>query len=84
MDNTSNKARSLDSYITNDFRFLYNVQPKKFPAISLGLYLNNVLNEQYESNGYTYSYLYENKVYTENYYYPQAGRNFMVSAGLKF
>jgi iron complex outermembrane recepter protein len=84
LDNTSNKARSLNSYITNDIRLLYSVKPKSFPTISLGLYLNNVLNEQYESNGYTFSYLYEATVYTENYYYPQAGRNFMFTAGLKF
>ncbi|MES2796631.1 MAG: TonB-dependent receptor [Bacteroidota bacterium] len=84
LDNTSNKARSLDAYITNDLRFLYNVKPKKFPTISIGLYLNNVLNEQYESNGYTFSYLYENQVYTENFYYPQAGRNFMATLSLIF
>jgi iron complex outermembrane recepter protein len=84
LDNTSNESRKLNPYFTNDVRVLYDLKPTNFPKISLGLYLNNVLNEQYENNGYTYSYLYENQVTTENFYYPQAGRNFMVSASLKF
>jgi iron complex outermembrane recepter protein len=84
LDNTSNEARKLNPYFTNDLRILYDFKPKSFPKISLGLYLNNVLNEQFENNGYTYSYLYENQVYTENFYYPQAGRNFMATASLKF
>ncbi len=84
LDNTSNEARKLNSYFTNDIRILYAFNSKKMPKIQLGLYLNNVLNEQYESNGYTFSYLYDNQVTTENYYYPQAGRNFMVSASLIF
>jgi iron complex outermembrane recepter protein len=84
LDNTSNEGRKLNAYFTNDIRFLYNIKTKGIPIINLGLYLNNLLNEQYESNGYTYSYLYENKVTTENYYYPQAGRNFMLTASLKF
>jgi iron complex outermembrane receptor protein len=46
--------------------------------------LNNILDEKYEPNGYTFSYIYGGSMTTENYYFPMAGRNFMVSVNLKF
>jgi len=46
--------------------------------------LNNVLNEMYSSNGYTYSYRYGGVTTTENFYYPQAGFNFLLGASIRF
>ncbi len=79
LDNTSNKTRSLKAFNSFDFRANYSLK-----HIDLGLFVYNFTNKLYENNGYTYSYLYEKQVYTENFYYPQAGRNFMVIANLKF
>jgi iron complex outermembrane recepter protein len=84
MDNTSLAARSLAAYSTTDLRLSFDHKLGKELALGLGLYINNALNKLYENNGYTYSYLYENEVYTENFYYPQAGRNFMLTAQLQF
>ena len=84
LDNTSNKARKLDAYFTNDLRFIYSIKPKFCKEIVLSALANNVLNQLYESNGYTYSYVYDKQTTTENFYYPQAGRNFLVSISLKF
>jgi iron complex outermembrane recepter protein len=44
----------------------------------------NILNTMYVSNGWTYSYIYGGRQYTDNFYYPQAGRNFMAGLSLKF
>jgi iron complex outermembrane recepter protein len=82
LDNTSNENRKLNPYFTNDLRLKYQLKPKHLPELNLGFLFNNLLNEKYESNGYTFSYIYENNVYTENYFYPQAGRNFMVSLNI--
>ncbi len=84
LDNTSNNSKKLNPYFTNDLRVNYSLKLNRLPSLLLGFYLNNFLDEKYESNGYTYSYLYENEVFTENFYYPQAGRNIMVSASIKF
>ena len=45
---------------------------------------NNVFNVMYSSNGYTFGYYagLDTEI-RENYFYPQAGRNFMVSLNLK-
>ena len=46
--------------------------------------VNNILGNKYVSNGWTYSYISGAEQFTENYYYPQALRNFMVGLSLKF
>ena len=80
LDNTSDDARSLAAYNTHDIRLTYTL--KKGPVFTL--LLNNVMNEQYSSNGYTYSYRYGGATTTENFYYPQAGFNFLVGASIRF
>lgn len=84
LDNTSNESRTIDPYFTNDLRFVYSVHPKYMREISISLLANNILDEMYESNGYTYGYLAGSYKVRQNYYYPQAGRNFMAMLALKF
>ncbi|MBN3521270.1 TonB-dependent receptor [Algoriphagus lutimaris] len=88
LDNTSNDARSLDSFFTNDFRISYQVQPRFFKSLEVNLLVNNIFNEMYEPNGYTFSYYLPGdsgkELITENYYYPMAGTNFMLGLNLKF
>jgi iron complex outermembrane recepter protein len=80
LDNTSDDARSLNAYTTQDIRLKYTL--KKGPVLTL--LLNNVLNEMYSSNGYTYSYRFAGATTTENFYYPQAGFNFLLGASIRF
>ncbi|MGA0560518.1 TonB-dependent receptor [Larkinella sp. VNQ87] len=84
LDNTSNENRKLDAYFVNDLRFIYTVKPKGMNEIAFSLLLNNFLNELYESNGYTFSYISESKTVTENFYYPQAGFNFLAGIRVRF
>ncbi|HRJ28769.1 MAG TPA: TonB-dependent receptor [Cyclobacteriaceae bacterium] len=83
MDNTSNTNRQLDAYLTNDLRLTYTIKPRHIKEVGLSVLFNNVLNVAYESNGYTYGYLGGGDVYRENFYYPQAGRNFMVMLSIR-
>ncbi|GAB2523706.1 TonB-dependent receptor [Spirosoma aerophilum] len=84
MDNTSNESRKLNPYFTNDIRVIYSIKPKFAQEIAFTLLFNNVLNELYESNGYTYAYISEGKVTADNGYYPQAGRNFLAGVRVRF
>lgn len=84
LDNTQNDARSIDAYFINDVRLKYTLTTDLIRQISISFLLNNVFDEQYESNGYTWGYLAGPDHYRENYYYPQAGRNFMVMVALSF
>ncbi len=84
LDNTSNESRKLNSYFTNDLRAIYSVKGKTLKEVNFSFLVNNIFNTLYESNGYSYSYIYENKTVTENFYYPQAGTNVMFGVNLKF
>ena len=83
LDNTSNDDRAINSYLVNDARLLFTHSGHGFKDIRLNLTVNNVLNEMYSSNGYTYGYIYGDRI-TENFYYPQAGINFLVGLDLVF
>lgn len=83
LDNTSNDQRSLDAFLVNDIRFTYTWRPAFVKEIGVSLLVNNIFNEEYESNGYTYGYLGGGQAYRENYYYPQAGRHFLAMLSIK-
>ena len=83
LDNTSSEDRTLDAYLTNDIRLIWTLTPRWAKQISITALFNNILDETYSSNGYTYGYIYGGRI-QENFYYPQAGRNFLVGLNLKF
>ena len=51
--------------------------------LSFHLMVNNIFDTMYSNNGYTYSYIYGDLI-TENFYYPQAGTNFLAGLVFKF
>lgn len=83
LDNTSNKYRSMNPYFVSNVQLDYSWKGKFFKELIVGVQLNNIFNELYENNGYTYSYLYGAQTYTENFYYPQAGFNWMTRLAIK-
>jgi iron complex outermembrane receptor protein len=84
LDNTSNDNRKIDPYFINDLRFSYSLTPSFMKEISVSLLANNLFNVMYSSNGYTWGYLGGAAEYRQNYYYPQAGRNYLLMVALKF
>jgi iron complex outermembrane receptor protein len=83
-DNTSSINRMIDPYFVNNLRFDFNPKIKKIRSLEFRLNINNLLNAQYESNGYGGVWYEDGIEKTWAYYFPQAGINFMVSAGIKF
>ena len=84
LDNTQNAARSIDAYWVNDVRIGYGINDLLFEKIEINLLVNNIFDVEYASNGYTYSYAFDRNLTTENFYYPQAGINFMIGVNLIF
>lgn len=83
LDNTMNENRMIDAYVVNDVRISYEWKPRFVKSIMFSGLINNVLDESYESNGYTWGYLAGAATYRENYYYPQAGRNYMAMISIR-
>lgn len=84
IDDASGRARVLNSFFVNNLRLRYGFTAGKIKNIGLTLLVNNLFNELYENNGFTYRYIYGGSLYTENSYFPQATRNFLLSLSLKF
>jgi len=78
LDNTSTETRKLNDYTTVNLQVNYTVKDVLFKEMTIGLLVNNIFNETYENNGYTWGYVYDGERTVENFYYPQAGRNFML------
>ncbi|GGE59333.1 iron complex outermembrane receptor protein [Pedobacter psychrotolerans] len=84
LDNTQNNDRTINGYWVSNARLGYNFKFASVKNINLGLLVNNLLDKKYESNGYTYGYLSGGNRITENFYYPQAGTNFLLNLNVKF
>lgn len=89
LDNTSDESKTIASYLVNNLNVSYTVKPTWMKEISFNLLVNNLFDEVYESNGYTYSYFYRpqgsgDAAITEKFYYPQAGTNFLMGVNLTF
>ena len=81
----------LDSYVTSDINFVYELETEKiFKAIVFTALINNLFNETYVDRGYYYTYddTWSNSGTTTTLdgagYYPQATRNFLIGVTLKF
>jgi iron complex outermembrane receptor protein len=83
LDNTQNNKRSLSAYFLQDARAAYTIRNFLFSEWNISAAVYNIFNKKYEPNGYTFSYIYDGTLTTENYYFPMAGTNFMVGVNVK-
>ena len=99
VDNSSNETSSLDAYIVSDFGFNCHFYTNAIKDITLGVKINNLFDEEYESNGWIYRFRSEDynpvpddayagseggTLYHQKGYFPQAWRNIMVQMNFTF
>lgn len=78
LDNTGSSTAVLTAFAVSDLGVQWKRIGASGSSLKITLWANNVLNRMYSSNGYAYSYIYGGAV-TERFYYPQAGRNYMLN-----
>jgi len=82
IDNTSSEARRLDPYHVHQLRAAYRFSYGILQNITMNLLIDNLLNEEYETNAWVYRYFYseagERKEGIMDGYFPQAGRHFLL------
>lgn len=83
LDNTQNENRILNGYYRQDIKLGYTLKQVIFKEWDFILSINNIFNIKYASNGFTYPYIYQGGLITENSYYPMAGTNFLFGLNLK-
>jgi iron complex outermembrane receptor protein len=83
LDNTGSDDRSLDAFTNLDVSLNYlSKELKGAKSVNVGLYLNNVLNQYYAPNGYTFSGIIGGQREDFNYLYPMAGFNWMMKVSV--
>ena len=83
LDNTSSEDRKINAYNFSNLRLTYTIKDVVFREITIGVQVNNVFDQLFENNGYTWGYDVDGDRTIENFYYPQAGRNFMTRLTIK-
>jgi iron complex outermembrane receptor protein len=92
MGNTENPESKLDSFFVNDFNITYTLKTNSiFESVVFTGLVNNILNEEYVSNGYFGSFDFEDSnsptgISTGFFsgFYPQATTNFLLGITLNF
>lgn len=84
IDNTSDRIRSLDPYWLNNLMLSWTANPSWCREVSVFGQVNNLLNEQYETNAWVYSYYYDNQRLRMDGYFPQAGIHFFAGVNIGF
>jgi iron complex outermembrane receptor protein len=84
MDNSQDEMRKLDAFFVQNIRAVWTIKKKLFNEWQIIGHLNNLFNNRYEPNGYTYSYISGGALATDNGYYPMAGTNYMLGVNIKF
>jgi iron complex outermembrane receptor protein len=77
-------TRSIDPYFVSNLGFDFSLPVKRMKAVEFRLLINNLFNNLYNSNAYGGLWYEDGAEKTWAYYFPQAGINFLVSAGIKF
>lgn len=88
MTNSEQLEQSLDPYFVSNLMLGYTFKVKGLKNVRLGVTINNIFNEEYESNGYAGSGYYvdngENVIYHYSGYSAQAPINVIGSISVNF
>jgi iron complex outermembrane receptor protein len=85
LDNTQNQSRSLNPFFVQDLRISFQPKISSRPdLLSVNLLLNNLFNQSYAPNGYTFSGIISGERNDFTFLYPQAGTNFLLQVSIKF
>ena len=84
LDNSSLQERSLEAFANQDISASYEFAKKTSRSFLLTARVNNISNQRYIPNGYSYAYVYGGETITANGYYPMATFNYLIGITIKF
>ncbi len=84
IDNTSDENNVIDAYTFTNVRARYTLQPRFAKEVAFTLLVQNLFNARYETNAWSYRYLYDGVTAIDQGFYPQAGTNFLLGVQVGF
>jgi len=84
IDNTSDPDNAIDPYAFADLRLGYRLRPAFVDEIELTLLVNNLTGALFETNAWSYRYVFDGETAIDQGFFPQAGRNLLLGLSLRF
>ncbi|MCH2081747.1 MAG: TonB-dependent receptor [Saprospiraceae bacterium] len=84
IDLTSDEDNALDPYTFTDLRVNYSIQTGFLGEVSLTFLARNIFDSLYETNAWSYRYLFDGNPTVLQGFFPQAGRNFLFGVNVAF
>ncbi|MFK7807909.1 MAG: TonB-dependent receptor [Saprospiraceae bacterium] len=89
IDNSQDDNNKLDAFLYADFRMAYNFKYRASRQMALTLLVNNVFNNLYESNAWSYRFISTDdngaeQQFVDQGFFPQAGINFLLGIEIAF
>ena len=84
LDNSTLQERSLEAFANQDISGSYEFAKKVNRSFLLTARVNNISNQRYIPNGYSYAYVYGGETIIANGYYPMATINYLIGFTIKF
>lgn len=84
IDNTSDRDNSISPYSFSDLRIRFAFRPAFAREVALTLLAQNIFDARYETNAWSYRYVYDGNPALDQGYFPQAGRNFLMGVSIGF
>ena len=82
LDNTGDPTRSIPSYTFSEIQLAYYKPLTEQRSIQVKLQVQNVFNNRYLNNGYTWGYLYDRQLTQEVFVFPSAPTNFTLAISM--
>lgn len=77
-------VHSMDAYCVTNLNLGYTLRAGKIRSVRFGVMLYNLFDQQYESNGYGYSYMEDGRRVDATYYFPQAPLHVLANVTVRF
>ena len=74
----------MDAYCVTNLNLGYTLRAGKMRSVRFGVMLYNLFDQQYESNGYGYSYMEDGRRVDATYYFPQAPLHVLANVTVRF
>ncbi len=84
IDNTSDESNILEAYSFSDVRLRYVWKPGWVKQLDFSLLLRNIFDQQFETNAWSYRYIFDGSTAVDQGFFPQAGTNFLLGVNVHF
>jgi iron complex outermembrane recepter protein len=84
LDNTGDQGRSIPSYTFSELQLAYYGPLSDQRSIQVKLQVQNIFNNRYLNNGYTWGYRYDRQLTQEIFVFPSAPTNFTLAVSMLF